>query len=651
MKCIAREEPVQLPEGLVPDDVDDLCSDWQEFDQRWMAAATAGCGLTLLELADEFDTYEAIDGSLHTVDFSRVDSVDELRADPAKIFEPFEDSWFEKFRDAAGGLVYINTYTAPDDCVDQARKFEAAGFRPVWLGWDRSEPPPVGLTIEENQRPIWKAIAFAKRQAAAQAAADRGQFPDDSGAAITNVDPHWTPMGDDETPPPATMNQIIDELNKRFYAWPRTVNSELFINSGHGIDFLGDHECLFGWLSRFGLVRWDKKNIGFVSQGQLFKELKRSARRYRTASYSPYEPPVEDHFCRWLPVAGDGRSLETFLDFFSPDTVLDRQLIKALLLTTVWGGPPGKRPAFVITADSGGCGAGKSTLLQKVEALHHGSMSLRADEEFHNFVKRILSPEAISNRLISLDNLKTHNLSWADLESFLTSPIISGHKMYKGEGSRRNFFTVMITLNGVDLGEDIAQRCVIIKMGAKANSQTWDTDVDKFIEASRDALLADLVSELRRKTGTHFAANSRWGAWEGGVLGLIDSPEACQQLILRRQAEANAEREGALDMEDFIAERLNGLGYDTSADRIFIPSRVAADWHEAATKKRLSTAQVTNELKLLAAKSKAGRLIYDKSRNFGARGFVWNGNKKTGEKILNDLDQKIMFQNNPAARY
>ena len=46
----------------------------------------------------------------------------------------------------------------------------------------------------------------------------------------------------------------------------------------------------------------------------------------------------------------------------------------------------------------------------------------------------------------------------------ITTDIISGKRLYMGEGRRPNTITHVITLNGASLSKDLAQRCIPIKL-------------------------------------------------------------------------------------------------------------------------------------------------------------------------------------------
>jgi len=127
-------------------------------------------------------------------------------------------------------------------------------------------------------------------------------------------------------------------------------------------------------------------------------------------------------------------------------TPVDAALIKAAFCTPFWGGPPGRRPGFFIENDGKdrGQGVGKSTLLHKIAELSGGSIDSKITEEIGALKKRILT--AGSERVIAFDNIKA-KIASADIEGLITSPWISGHRMFSGEGKVPNNFTYIFTAN------------------------------------------------------------------------------------------------------------------------------------------------------------------------------------------------------------
>jgi len=98
---------------------------------------------------------------------------------------------------------------------------------------------------------------------------------------------------------------------------------------------------------------------------------------------------------------------ECFDDFVNRFNPLNREsyaLIEALLLTLLWGGPPGGRPLFVIT---GPRGSGKSTLVSPIARLVGGwaQINMGNGRSFSEPIgEQALSDTNLTKRVILLDN-------------------------------------------------------------------------------------------------------------------------------------------------------------------------------------------------------------------------------------------------------
>ena len=343
------------------------------------------------------------------------------------------------------------------------------------------------------------------------------------------------------------------------------------------------------------------------------------------------------------PEVGDGTHLEQFLDFFRPATDVDRQLLKAFVLTLFWGGPPGSRPIFVITSDDGR-GAGKSKAAQLIASLAGGYLDVSAKEEISQLKKRLLSDVGQEMRVAIGDNFKSHRLSWAELESLVTSPVISERKLYGGESQRLNLITWCITLNGVGLATDLAQRSAVIKLARGANVGAWEDQVRDFLEKHRGKIVADTIGLLRMPSQP-LEGHSRWASWEDSVLSKLEEPSRIQGVIRDRQAAADSEQDELEIIDEYFGNRLYQLGYDPTRAYVRIPNAVAAIWYGIAIGERTSTAKATRRLKQAAAEGQSTgqfiRIQPDPSRSYG-RGFHWIGELVDQDAFLShDLEIRI----------
>jgi hypothetical protein len=309
-------------------------------------------------------------------------------------------------------------------------------------------------------------------------------------------------------------------------------------------------------------------------------------------------------------------------------------------MTPAWGGLPGCRPAFVVTSDDGR-GVGKSKVPETIGYLFGGHVDVSAGEDIEQLKTRMLTPGARTKRIALLDNVKTLRLSWAELEAMITSPIISGRQLYVGEGQRPNLLTWFITLNGVSMATDMAQRSVIIKVVRGKNDGPWWEQTRQFIDQHRGEIIGDIIGALRAEPFP-LADFSRWATWEQHVLCRLPEPGDAQRLILDRQGEANCELDEAEIIEEHFSEQLFKLGYDPNTAQVRIPVAVAARWYGWAVGEPTKTAAASKRLHQMAGERQAKRIAPDPSRTYG-RGFIWTGPAADviGGRIENDVTARI----------
>jgi len=409
----------------------------------------------------------------------------------------------------------------------------------------------------------------------------------------------------------------------------------------HGIDWFDRRTTagLFGWLRRRCQVDW-KGGAKLVSQAELFAELERTTEKYDAIETYPHEPPMARHYYRCKPPKlGDGSAFRKLLDCFRPATPIDRDLIQAAMMTVFWGGPPGCRPAFVITADAGR-GVGKTKLAEIVACLVGGFIDVSAGEDIATLKQRFLSPEGQSKRAAILDNVKSLRFSWAELESLITTPIISGKRMYVGEGQRPNSITWLMTLNGVSLATDLAQRSIIIKLAKGRNAGPWYENTIRFIDDNRNAIIGDIIAALRAEPH-QLAECTRWAAWEQAVLSRLPEPGEAQRVILERQNEANCEQDEAEIIEEHFAEQLRRLDYEPQTAQVRIPVAVAARWYGWAVGERAKTVAVSKRLRQMHDEGQLRRIAPEQGRTHG-RCFIWEGEFTDIDGVIaNDLDVRL----------
>ena len=349
--------------------------------------------------------------------------------------------------------------------------------------------------------------------------------------------------------------QIFRDLVKHTKGWPKKVAGDLFAKNADGkMIRLSKSSEFFGWLNYYFEVDWNRPGI---EKAEFFEFVKFNAESFDDWSDRPHFPPLK-HVLYSHPeiVAGDEATLNEFLEFFTPSTALDRELILAFLATVFWGGNPSQRPFFVITSNdtssNQGRGAGKTTLVNLISNLSGGQIQLGQSQDIQN-VKRELLNRSDGNpcpRILNLDNLKSPSYSSADFEALITSEEITGHKHFSGGMSLKNYHVLVMTVNQPSFRKCLAQRAIVVELALPSHSPNWHHEVKKFVEVNRDKLFSDLKAFFDRPRGElPEQGTTRWGEWERDVLSRLSNPEQIRNLIISRQKKLDSD---GVDSEDFL---------------------------------------------------------------------------------------------------
>jgi len=436
--------------------------------------------------------------------------------------------------------------------------------------------------------------------------------------------------GRDERKRALTMFDLDASLRRVADGWPKRVGDVLFVEGeGRKPRYLKTPASLFAWLDRRCRVNWTK-GASFISQERFFEDRRAEAEAFDVIEGLPHFPPAPGVYYMHEPIPeGDGSKLERLLDFFAPETPHDRQLIKALILTLFWGGPPGARPAFIIQGpkDDGermGVGVGKSKGSQILaEELVGGYVSLdQREPDIEALKTRLLSNESGRKRVGLVDNLKTHKFSCGGLEGLITDSNLSGRALYSGEGARPNRMVWIFTVNGARVSKDIAERSIFVRLARPKYRPGWETEVRTFIRENRQAIMADVRLALESPGDEAFASRDapiRWADWCREVLSKVEYPSSVVTLAAARQSEHDADSEGRAALIDHFRERLAERGHDPDTCKVLIPNAYAYTWVEEATRRKRDMDSVVGYLEGLAVPE------LRKGKSGPTRGWVWTG--------------------------
>ena len=362
---------------------------------------------------------------------------------------------------------------------------------------------------------------------------------------------------------------------------------------------------------------------GFMSKEELFSALNANLPEYDSIEKVPHFPPLNKsiYILPKIPTA-DMNVLNDFLDFFSPETPYDRDLILAMFLTTLWGGPAGQRAPFLVTSKDGR-GVGKSTLAETAAKLLNQvpiQASTRLDAD--SLTTRLLSWEAMKSRIVLFDNevATMQKISNAGISALFTTGEISGKRLYKGEGTRPNYLVWIMTLNSATFDSDFASRCIPIALKRPSPTINWQDRLNSFIESHRWVLLATMIELLKTNTEKKLPL-TRWGLWENQVLPKVPgiNQKEVLDLVVARQKQNDCDKEEHEMIVDAIRAHVNSL--KGKEPECFIPSSEMADIARNALHLKGGNSWVLSLVNELI--NKGGCPALKQKRLSYARGYIW----------------------------
>lgn len=437
-----------------------------------------------------------------------------------------------------------------------------------------------------------------------------------------------------------SVNALREILVDLTGGWPKRVGNLLFVaGRDHTPQFFTKADELLAWINGgfrgdVNRVQW-LKGANKVTQAQFFAHLQQSAENYDAVEAYPHHPPMPRTYYMHPPaVGGDGSALRLLLRRFNPYALEDGDLLLGLVLSLFWGGEPGQRPGWLITSaegdNAGGRGVGKTKLVLLLSRLVGGCVAAASTDKVGDLITRLLSEEGLGKRVVLHDNVKTHRFSNADLEGLITTDVISGKRLFCGEGRRPNTLTHFITLNGASLSKDLAQRCIPLKLSRPRWDGDWEQGAIDLIESRRWEIIGDALAILKAEA-PKIKTCTRWGPWEQAILSRVGDPSNCQVVITDRQGEFDEDAaEADVVRGGFVAE-LKKREHDPEAEAVWIHSQDVAEIVNTTTGEKRPVNKATAYLRTLAIpelrESRSGK---------DGRGWLWTGEKATaGAKRVN----------------
>ena len=177
-----------------------------------------------------------------------------------------------------------------------------------------------------------------------------------------------------------------------------------------------------------------------------------------------------------------------------------------------------------------------------------------------------MSSSGAGARAIVFDNVRKIVEGQA-IESAITSPSLSGWRVYVGLLTRPNDVTVIVTANGAQASQDMATRLVRICVGRPIAGKDWVTWAKQFVEAHRFEIIADILAVLRgaRRTDRAKMIGDRFSGWQADVLARITGGDGLSQTIFDRRQGIDNDAEKGEEVAQAVYEWAEKQGFRASA--------------------------------------------------------------------------------------
>ena len=435
---------------------------------------------------------------------------------------------------------------------------------------------------------------------------------------------------------PIPFNETMDRIMAKVQDQLARVDNLMFAKPdilGGEIHYIENPAALFGRLGVHNKTTIDWTGVAkAMKKEEAFAEITRKLTLYRGIETAPHHPIMAGLYYNYpeLPEP-DNEALSNLISRFCPETDEDKAFILSMFLTALWGG--GERPAFIISSKDGR-GSGKSTIGEMLsEVLGQQPTKGSTKNSIEDLKTRLLSPAGLTSRIVIFDN-ETGRVSSGELSAEITSPTISGRRLYVGEGRRPNNLLWIITLNTPSLDSDLASRCVVISVKKPEYSSDWRTGILQFIETHRWGIVSALLNMLKQET-PHLAS-CRWSAWENEVLSKVHSHYSdlpkLQSLFMERQRDFDDEADEISLIRDGFIEAVRVAEIEIKQYSCFFKNALAANIYNEVTGAHVRKNTALREIKNMIRMGSIKELIESEHGVYG-RGFVWTSDTAFEDKV------------------
>ena len=402
---------------------------------------------------------------------------------------------------------------------------------------------------------------------------------------------------------PRQINTLVNDLHTRLLGAPFKVGEQMFDqdrNTGR-IDYIYDTSGLFSWIARKtnNTVDWARID-GCVTKQEFYEALRSEATEYSAISFVPDYPVRDDVFYLHpqLPKPSENHAaFWNFVNFFNPEDDINRSLLATFVMAPIFYSPMVNRPLWIIDSPNGQ-GSGKSKVPEMIALLYGENITegkpidvslFDIERNYNEIVKRIISTKGRNARILRLDNV-TGILRSPNLATLVTTGSITGRASYgRGEESRPNNLTYVVTVNGATVDTDIASRAYYIMVKKPRMNPTWEDDIIAYITEHRMQIFADIIDIIAGHHPYGIQPSTRMPKFETQVLqAACGTPEQYQRVIeflLGKKEETNTDEELARRIEEEIEIQLVNvktiLGapvINPKADKVFIRTDALDEW-------------------------------------------------------------------------
>lgn len=380
---------------------------------------------------------------------------------------------------------------------------------------------------------------------------------------------------------------IITDIHKRLLGFPRLIGGTLFDHDRDTgrINYLDKSPILFAWmrLKISGGLDWARGDK-LTSREELFSALRLQGKRYESISKVPDWPTRDDTYYVHpeLPMPTPGHAaFNGLIDFFAPAGPEYKTLLKALFCAPLFYRHGIARPMWVIDSEDG-AGTGKTTIAETVAELYMSSpMQVRPGDfarGMEAIVGRLVSSTGRQCRVFLLDNV-TGNFHSECLSGMITQSSISGKPPYgRGEESRPNNLTYIITANSASLDNDLTIRSFFVFVKRTKYSTIWKTNLIEYVAANRLKIFSDMIDIL--SVDSEIQPQTRFPDFEKAILYphcANDSEyENIIELLCTVSSASNSDVELAARVRAEIESHLDRVG--ARGQSVFLESALVGKW-------------------------------------------------------------------------